>query len=50
MSMESLVENEMKRIGRRAFPEIINLSGAAANVAEAATGKGRPKNSEIAGK
>jgi hypothetical protein len=39
MSSQSPVENEMKRIGWRAFPEFINLSQAAANGAEAATTK-----------
>jgi len=39
MSIESPVENEMKRIGWRAFPEISNLTRAAANGAEAATTK-----------
>jgi hypothetical protein len=39
MSIESLVENKMKRIGRRAFPEVINLTRAAANDVEAATAK-----------
>ena len=39
MSIESPVENEMKRIGWRAFPEVIDLTQAAANDGEAATAK-----------
>jgi hypothetical protein len=50
MSIESPVENEMKRIGWRAFPKAKNLTRAAANDAEAATVKKRSEDSEIAGK
>ena len=39
MSIESPVENEMKRIGWRAFPEVRNLTRAATNDVEAATAK-----------
>jgi len=39
MSSQSPVENEIKRIGWRAFPEFINLSQAAAHDVEAATAK-----------
>ena len=50
MSIESPVENEMKRIGWRAFPEVRDLMQAAANGAEVATPKRRSEKSEIAGK
>ena len=39
MSIESPVENEMKRIGWRAFPEVRNLTRAAANDVEEAAAK-----------
>jgi len=39
MSIESPVENEMKRIGGRAFPEVRNLTQAAASDTEAAMAK-----------
>jgi hypothetical protein len=39
MSIGSPVENEMKRIGWRAFPEFRNLARAAANDVEAAAVK-----------
>ena len=39
MSIGSPVENEMKRIGWRAFPEVRNLTRTAANDVEAATAK-----------
>ena len=39
MSIESLVENEMKWIGWCAFPEVKIWRGAAANDTEAATTK-----------
>jgi hypothetical protein len=50
MSIVSPVENKMKRIGRRVFPEVRNLTRAAANGAEVATAKKKIGNSEIAGK